>query len=354
MIYYIKQKIKIKSMKNINKKIYAFIPIIATAIIIIISIYKNLTKENYIRKTIIISDTILNITAQTSEKKMNSLVDSITNEINRIDNIINPYNQKSEIAIINKKSLEGIKEIEISKELSRIFETGLKYSRLNPSFDISVRGLIELWGFGIKENQTVPSQSEINEALKNIDYSKLSIITNEDKIFLKLEKNLTFDFGAYGKGYIITKLVEIFKSENIENYLIDYGGDTYANGVNRKDESWVIAIRNPIENTEENSEKYLALIKSTNYAIVTSGDYERYFTENGTNYHHIIDAKTGYPAYNSISATIVHTNSEEADALSTIAFLMGTNFFTNENFKYKEAYILTPEEELFIFTNDNF
>ena len=341
-------------MKNINKKIYAFIPIIATAIIIIISIYKNLTKENYIRKTIIISDTILNITAQTSEKKMNSLVDLITNEINRIDNIINPYNQKSEIAIINKKSLEGIKEIEISKELSRIFETGLKYSRLNPSFDISVRGLIELWGFGIKENQTVPSQSEINEALKNIDYSKLSIITNEDKIFLKLEKNLTFDFGAYGKGYIITKLIEIFKSENIENYLIDYGGDTYANGVNRKNEDWVIAIRNPIENTEENSEKYLALIKSTNYAIVTSGDYERYFTENGTNYHHIIDAKTGYPSYNSISATIVHTNSEEADALSTIAFLMGTNFFTNENFKYKEAYILTPEEELFIFTNDNF
>ena len=341
-------------MKNINKKIYAFIPIIAIAFIIIISIYKNITKEDYIRKTIIISGTILNITAQTSEKKINSLVDLITNEINRIDNIINPYNHKSEIAIINKKSLEGIKEIEISKELSRIFETGLKYSRINPSFDISVRRLIELWGFGIKENQTVPSQLEINEALKNIDYSKLNIITNEDKIFLKLEKNLTFDFGAYGKGYIITKLIEIFKNENIENYLIDYGGDTYANGLNRKGEAWVIAIRNPIENTEENSEKYLALIKSTNYAIVTSGDYERYFTENGTNYHHIIDAKTGYPSYNSISATIVHTNCEEADALSTIAFLMGTNFFTNENFKYKEAYILTPEEELFIFTNDNF
>ena len=341
-------------MKNINKKFYAFIPIIAIAFIIIISIYKNITKEDYMRKTIIISGTILNITAQTSEKKINSLAYLITNEINRIDNIINPYNQKSEIAIINKKSLEGIKEIEISKELSRIFETGLKYSRLNPSFDISVRGLIELWGFGIKENQTVPSQLEINEALENIDYSKLNIITNEDKIFLKLEKNLTFDFGAYGKGYIITKLIEIFKNENIENYLIDYGGDTYANGLNRKGEAWVIAIRNPIENTEENSEKYLALIKSTNYAIVTSGDYERYFTENGTNYHHIIDAKTGYPSYNSISATIVHTNCEEADALSTIAFLMGTNFFTNENFKYKEAYILTPEDELFIFTNDNF
>lgn len=347
-------------MKNIKKKFYALIPIIAIACIIIISVYKTKKdyKENYLKKTIIISDTILNITAQTSEKKMNNLLYLITEEINRIDNIINPYNQKSEITIINKKSSDKVEEIEISKEMARIFETGLKYSRLNPSFDISVRGLIELWGFGIKENQTVPTQEEINKTLSNIDYTKLNIITNEDKIFLKLKKSLTFDFGSYGKGYIINKLIEIFKNENIENYLIDYGGDTYASGVNKRGEAWVIAVRNPLENLEENEryieEKYLALIKATNYAIVTSGDYERYFTENGTNYHHLIDAKTGYPSYNSVSATIVHTNSEEADALSTIAFLMGTNFFTNETFKYKEAYILTPKRELFIFTNDNF
>ena len=93
-------------MKNIKKKFYALIPIIAIALIIIISIYKKTKErfeENYIRKTIIISDTILNITAEISEKKMNSITDLITNEISRIDNIINPYNQKSEIAIINKK-----------------------------------------------------------------------------------------------------------------------------------------------------------------------------------------------------------------------------------------------------------
>lgn len=342
-------------MKSIKKKFYSLIPIIAIAFIIIISMYKiqKENKENYTKRTIIISDTILNITAQLSKKEMNNLVYLITDEINRIDNIINPYNHKSEISIINKKSLDGIEEIEISKEMARIFETGLKYSQLSSSFDISIRGLIELWGFGIKENQTVPAQDEINKALDNIDYTKLNIITNEDKIFLKLKKSLTFDFGSYGKGYIINKLIEIFKNENIENYLIDYGGDTYANGVNKKGEAWVIAVRNPLEYIED-SEKYLALIKATNYAIVTSGDYERYFTENGTNYHHLIDAKTGYPSYNSVSATIVHTNPEEADALSTTAFLMGTNFFTNEAFKYKEAYILTPEGELFIFTNDNF
>lgn len=344
LCYYIKNK-NSKVVYKMRKKIYIFALIIALALIIILSLYK---RKNYTRKSISISDTILNITANTSEKKMNFLIEAVTNEINRIDDIINPYNQKSEISAINKKSLEGIKEIEISEEMARIFETGLKYSALNPSFDISVRPLIELWGFGIKENQTVPKREEINKALKSADYSKLNIITNENKILLKLEKSLTFDFGSYGKGYIITKLIDIFKENNIESYLIDYGGDTYANGVNSKGNPWVIAIRNPMGND------YLALINATNYSIVTSGDYERYFTENGKNYHHIIDAKTGYPSYNSVSATIVHTNSEEADALSTMAFLMGTNFFTNKAFKYKEAYILTSTGELFVYTNDDF
>ncbi|MEI0476529.1 FAD:protein FMN transferase [Brachyspira pulli] len=332
-----------------KKKIYFAIPIIAVALILAVSFYRS--KEKYVRATVIISDTILNITAQTSAKGMEKLVDSITNEINRIDYILNPYNESSEIAKINKESLSGKREIPISDEMAHIMSTGIRYSKLNPSFDISVRPLIELWGFGVKENQTVPKQSEIDNALNNIDYSAASIITNEDnKKILQLSKPLTFDFGSYGKGYIIEKLKAIFEKNNIKNYLIDYGGDTYANGVNNKGNAWVVAIRNP----RNDADGYLGLLESTNYTIVTSGDYERYFTQDGTNYHHIIDASIGYPTYNSISATIVHTNAEEADALSTTAFLMGTNFFTNEAFKYKEAYIVTPQGELFIVTNENF
>ena len=333
-------------MKN---KIYFAIPIIALALIIAISFYRS--RDKYIRTTIIISDTILNITAQTSDKTMNKLTQDITNEINRMDNILNPYNENSEIAKINKESLSGKTNIAVSDELAHIFETGLRYSKLSPSFDISIRPLIELWGFGVKENQTVPLKEYIDNALSYIDYSALSIITNDDgKKILKLSKPLTFDFGSYGKGYIIEKLKEVFAKNNIKNYLIDYGGDTYANGVNSKGSPWVIAIRNP----RNDADGYLGLLEATNCTIVTSGDYERYFTQDGTNYHHIIDAEIGYPTYNSISATIVHTNAEEADALSTTAFLMGTNFFTNEAFKYKEAYIVTPEGEIYIVTNESF
>ena len=88
-----------------KKKYYLLILVVAAALIVTLFVYRN--KEKYISTTIAISDTILNITAQTTEKKMYDLVASITNEINRMDNILNPYNENSEIAIINKKSLEN-------------------------------------------------------------------------------------------------------------------------------------------------------------------------------------------------------------------------------------------------------
>mgnify|MGYP004626956825 CR=1 FL=1 len=92
-----------------KKKYYLLILVAAAALIITLFVYRN--KEKYISTTIAISDTILNITAQTTEKKMYDLVGAITNEINRMDNILNPYNEKSEIAIINKKSLENKEDV---------------------------------------------------------------------------------------------------------------------------------------------------------------------------------------------------------------------------------------------------
>lgn len=312
-------------------------------------------QKAYPKRIINISSTILTVTASINEEEMDILMNEITNEINRTDFILNPYNEESEISIVNKKSKEGIKEIAISDELADIFAIGLKYSAQNPSFDISVRPLIELWGFGVKENQTVPKKEEIEKALKNIGYKNVSIKTNENgSKSLILLKPLTFDFGSYGKGYILTKLINIFKSKNIKNYLIDYGGDDYAYGVNPKGKPWIIAVRNPREGEIEG--RYLTVIETTNAAIVTSGDYERYFMEDGKRYCHIIDAVTGYPSLSAVSTTIVTTNSADADAMSTMAFLMGTNFFTNESFIYKDSYMVIENEkneyELFNITNN--
>lgn len=329
--------------------------IVSTIVLVAAVAFLSCSKQGrYLKMTINTSSTILTLTAPLDKEEFGVLINDITNEINRLDLILNPYNEKSEISVLNKKSLYGIREIPISEELNDIFTVGLKYSSIDPSFDISVRPLIELWGFGVKDNQTSPTKEEIEKALQRVGYSNASIKTNKngDKV-LVLSSPLTFDFGSYGKGYIISKMIDIFKSQNIDDYLIDFGGDTYAKGLNPKGQPWVIAVRNP--RGEAGTRGYLAIIRVTNDTIVTSGDYERYFVENGKRYHHIIDAKTGYPSYNAISATIVAESPTDADVLSTMAFLMGTNFFTNENFVYKESYIVTEdlekELELHTFTN---
>lgn len=327
-------------MKN---KITIIIFIISAVLSVFILVYSKILKENYLHYTTAISSTILNITAQTSESIFNETVQEIIKEIERIDFILNPYNKKSEIALVNKESINGKTNIIISKELYELLRFGKKYSEYSGGeFDITVRLLIELWGFGIKENQTAPKKIEIENAIKNTGVKYIDFKENTDKtISLILKQPVQFDLGSYGKGYILSKMIDIFKNKKIENFLIDYGGDTYSLGVNPKGNPWTIAIRKPRETMEE---QYLMIIKTTNAAIVTSGDYERFFTENGVNYHHIINAKTGMPSDNAISSTIVTDNPADADALSTLAFLLGKDFFTNKNLNYKEAYIVAEDK----------
>ena len=339
-------------MKNKNITI---IFLVLSTVIISALFYNNKIKEKYLTHTIYSSTTILNITAETGQKNFEKTIIAVTNEINLIDNILNPYNKKSEIALLNKKSSEGETEIDLSETLYFLFEKGFMYAKLsNYHFDISVGSLMDIWGIDTSSsNQTVPSKHDINYVLNKKSGSMYaSIRTNSDKSHtLLLEKPLTFDLGSFGKGFILSKLVEIFKSNNIKNFLIDFGGDTYAYGLNPKKKPWVVAIKKPREYMDND---YLAIIMTTNASIVTSGDYERYFIEDGIKYHHILDAKIGYPSEASISATIVDTDPLNADALSTISFLLGSNFYTNSNFNYSESYLVTEKNNnvlIFIETN---
>lgn len=338
-----------------RNKITVIIFIILAVITISILTYWQIFRVSYFKYTTSVSSTILNITAQTSKSNFDKTIKEVINEIKRVDLILNPYNEKSEISFVNNESKNGKTNIQISNELYYLLSFGKKYSEYSDGeFDITVRPLIELWGFGIKEVQSVPKKNEVDDALKNIGIKYIDLKENSDKTkSLILLKSAQFDLGAYGKCYILERIIDIFKNRGVKNFLIDYGGDIYSLGVNQKGNPWVIAIRKPREYMEG---QYLGVVKTTNVAIVTSGDYERFFTENGTNYNHIINAKTGFPSDNAISATIVTVSPMEADALSTLAFLLGTNFFTNENLNYREAYIVTEDKEknisLYAYTNE--
>jgi thiamine biosynthesis lipoprotein len=279
----------------------------------------------------------------------------MTNQIDRIDLIINPYNEKSEISFVNSNSMIGQTNIAISDELAYLLNIGFAYAKDSDYvFDIGIRRLIELWGFGFTNDQKVPSSIEIKNVLDNYSGSiNASISTNNNGTkYLNLKKPIAFDLGSYGKGYILSRLVDIFHSNGIKDFLIDFGGDTYAYGLNSKGKPWVVAIRFP---RSESDSDYLSILKTTNASIVTSGDYERFFMEDGKRYHHIIDGVTGYPSKNAISSTIVSSNPTDADALSTVLFLLGTNFFSYENLNYTESYLAIEDYEsnMTIFSTTN-
>lgn len=127
------------------------------------------------------------------------------------------------------------------------------------------------------------------------------------------------NFGGIAKGFITDKLVNKLKAAKVESALINLGGNTYAMGKKQTGENWKIGISDP-----KNENKIIGTITAENIAVITSGDYQRYFEAGGKRYHHIFDPTTGYPADSGVhSVTVIHSSATLADALSTAAFVAG-------------------------------
>ncbi len=219
-------------------------------------------------------------------------LDKAEEEIKRI-------NEKYGITTLDKTVLSSDEETKAL--LSRAQE--IKEST-NGAFDISVAPIMRIWGFyssefGKKEHR-VPTADEIAEALS------------------AAEQGIYLDLGAMAKGYCADKVVEILKDDGIESAVISLGGNVAVVGNNPDGNPWTVGIQSPFD------ESIYATVKASDKMIVTSGDYMRYFEENGQRYHHIINPETGYPADGDLtSVTVIADNGAYADAMSTALFVMG-------------------------------
>ena len=237
--------------------------------------------------------------------------------LNDIENKMSVNIENSEIYNINKNA--GDKPTKVSEETFALIKKAVSFGELSGgAFDISLGPVIKLWGIGT-ENQRIPDKSEITKALQLTGYKKIIIDNENQSIFLK-DKGMGLDLGGIAKGHAADEIKRILEENDVKSAIIDLGGNIIAHGNKTDGTEWKVGIQDPY--SERNH--YLGVLNVSDSTIVTSGTYERFFIENNVRYHHIFDAKTGYPCDNEVMAvTIVADISEDADALSTAVLFGG-------------------------------
>lgn len=187
----------------------------------------------------------------------------------------------------------------------------------NELFNPAIGKLIDLWGFHSDQLPTGPPPDAAT--IQQLVAQKPSMRDFEIKGVRVRNHNaaVRFDLGAIAKGYAVEKIATYLRQQGVQHALLSAAGDIKALG-QHGDRPWFIGIRHP---------RQAGIIASTllqdNEAISTSGDYERFYEHNGKRYHHIFDPRSGYPAEQSISVTVIHTNAATADAAATALFIAG-------------------------------
>ena len=189
------------------------------------------------------------------------------------------------------------------------------YAASGGALDPTVYPLVRLWGF-IGGDYRVPSDAEIAALLGSVDYAAVTVSADG----VSLPEGMLLSFGASAKGYAAQRAAEAMAAAGVESGILSLGGNVQTLGLKPDGSNWNVAIQDP-----NNTSSYLGVISVGERAIVTSGTYQRFFTDaKGNTYHHLISPTTGYPANNTLlSCTVITEDGTMADCLSTAMFVMG-------------------------------
>ena len=229
-----------------------------------------------------------------------------------VNQSMSPYIESSELSLVNREA--SIKVLPISYELYSVIDQSLNYSRITSgAFDITFASVGYLYDY---RESVRPDQAQLDEQLGGVNFQHIDMNDSEQTIHFKHEA-VRIDLGGIAKGYAVDLAIKRAQKLGIEHISVTAGGDTRILG-DRLGRPWVIGIRHPMD-----KKKVIAKIPLVDEALSTSGDYERYFDEDGVRYHHIIDPKTGDSARSVRSVTILGPAAIDTDALSTSVFVMG-------------------------------
>ena len=250
-----------------------------------------------------------------SRQQLQSEINTILNRVNRE---MSTYLPDSELSKINAAGSGGL--IPVSPSLLDVLRAAREVSRLTQgAFDVTAGPLVNLWGFGPEQGFTVPGEEQVDAALRLVDYENLEL-DPEASTLKKAHDGVYIDLSAIAKGYGVDRVADHLDNLQLEDYLVEIGGEIRARGVNHKKIPWQIGIEQPVAETRGVGQ----IIRLENTAMATSGDYRNFFEQDGIRYSHAIDPRTGRPVSHGLaSVTVLHPSAMLADAWATALLVLG-------------------------------
>ena len=246
-----------------------------------------------------------------------ALQGEIDDALMQVNQLMSTYDPDSELSKLNEA--EAGQPFAISEQTEYVLTEAIRLHNLSGgSLDVTVGPLVNLWGFGPdKRAEVIPTKSQLLEIEDFVGIDKFELNSG---VVTKLHSKLYIDLSTIAKGYGVDVVADIIEQRQINDYLVEIGGEMRVAGKKANASDWRIAIEKPISN-ERAIQKIISI---GNNAVATSGNYRNYFEQDGIRYSHLIEPTTGYPiTHNLVSVTVVHASSMTADGLSTALNVMG-------------------------------
>ncbi len=235
-----------------------------------------------------------------------------------VDASLSPFNKGSIITHINNND-----SVEVDTLFAEVFNHAETiYRESYGAFDPTVAPLVNAWGFGFKEGNGVDATTiDSLQALVGMHR-----VTLAHRHVTKEDPRIMLDFSAIAKGYGSDRVARTLDSCGVKNYMVEIGGEIVLKGNNKNGNPWGIGINKPIDDSLSMNQELQTVLRLTDCAIATSGNYRNFYYKDGVKYAHTIDPRTGYPVQHSLlSATVIADNCMRADALATAFMVLGVD-----------------------------
>lgn len=246
------------------------------------------------------------------EAAANAAMTAVMDEMHRIDARMSTFKPESELSHINREAAH--KPVVISEEMFELITRSIEFSKLSGgAFDITFSSVGYLYNY---REHTKPTDTEIAKALPGVNYRHLRLDRKKRTIRFA-RPGVRIDLGGIAKGHAVDNCIALLKKRGITNAIVTAGGDSRLLG-DRRGRPWNVGIRDPRQRDD-----VVTVLPLADVAISTSGDYERYFEEDGVRHHHIINPKTGKSANGIRSVTVIGPNGVTTEGLTKSVFVRG-------------------------------